>query len=101
MEKKNTFSGNDVKKNAPVKKGEGVKDMYRINERIRAKEVRLVGENVEQGIYSIQEAIRIADEQGLDLVEISIKIPIFRSISSADLRKRRRVWLRPCTFRAR
>ena len=71
MEKKNTFSGNDVKKNAPVKKGEGVKDMYRINERIRAKEVRLVGENVEQGIYSIQEAIRIADEQGLDLVEIS------------------------------
>ena len=76
MEKKNTFSGNDVKKNAPVKKGEGVKDMYRINERIRAKEVRLVGENVEQGIYSIQEAIRIADEQGLDLVEISIKIGI-------------------------
>ena len=71
MEKKNTFSGNDVKKNAHVKKGEGVKDMYRINERIRAKEVRLVGENVEQGIYSIQEAIRIADEQGLDLVEIS------------------------------
>lgn len=71
MEKKNTFSGNDVKKSAPVKKGEGVKDMYRINERIRAKEVRLVGENVEQGIYSIQEAIRIADEQGLDLVEIS------------------------------
>ena len=71
MEKKNTFSGNDVKKNAPVKKGEGGKDMYRINERIRAKEVRLVGENVEQGIYSIQEAIRIADEQGLDLVEIS------------------------------
>ena len=71
MEKKNTFSGNDVKKNAPVKKGEGVKDRYRINERIRAKEVRLVGENVEQGIYSIQEAIRIADEQGLDLVEIS------------------------------
>ena len=61
MEKKNTFSGNDVKKNAPVKKGEGVKDMYRINERIRAKEVRLVGENVEQGIYSIQEAIRIDD----------------------------------------
>ena len=34
-------------------------------------EVRLVGENVEQGIYSYQEAIRLADEQNLDLVEIS------------------------------
>ena len=44
----------------------------RINDKIRGvKEVRLVGENVEQGIYSYQEAMRIADEQELDLVEIS------------------------------
>ena len=43
----------------------------KINEQIRAREVRLVGDNVEQGIYSIQEARRIADEQELDLVEIS------------------------------
>jgi translation initiation factor IF-3 len=42
-----------------------------INEKIRAKEVRLVGENVEQGVYTIEQAIRIADDQGLDLVEIS------------------------------
>ena len=35
------------------------------------KEVRLVGDNVEQGVYPIQEAVRIAEEQGLDLVEIS------------------------------
>ncbi len=35
------------------------------------KEVRLVGDNVEQGVYPIAEAVRIADEQGLDLVEIS------------------------------
>ena len=47
------------------------KDQYAINERIRAREVRLVGDNVETGIYSIQEALRIADEQGLDLIEIS------------------------------
>jgi translation initiation factor IF-3 len=33
--------------------------------------VRLVGENVEQGVYSIQEAIKIADDLELDLVEIS------------------------------
>ena len=37
----------------------------------------------------------------IETIEISIKTPIFRSISSEDLRKRRRVWLRPCTFRAR
>ena len=33
--------------------------------------MRLVGENVEQGVYSIQEAIKIADDLELDLVEIS------------------------------
>jgi len=35
------------------------------------REVRLVGDNVEQGIYPIQQALKIAEEQGLDLVEIS------------------------------
>lgn len=43
----------------------------RINEQIRAKEVRVVGDNVEQGIYPIREARRMAQEQQLDLVEIS------------------------------
>lgn len=47
------------------------KDQHAINERIRAKEVRLVGDNVENGIFSIQEALKIADELELDLVEIS------------------------------
>ncbi len=42
-----------------------------INEHIRAREVRLVGDNVTPGIYSIQEARKIADELELDLVEIS------------------------------
>ncbi len=31
----------------------------------------MVGENVEQGVYSIEEALRIAEEQELDLIEIS------------------------------
>ena len=44
----------------------------RINDKIRGvSEVRLVGDNVEQGIYSYQAAMRMADEQNLDLVEIS------------------------------
>ena len=42
-----------------------------INEHIRAREVRLVGDNVTPGIYSIQEARRIAEDLELDLVEIS------------------------------
>lgn len=46
-------------------------DLHRINEKIRVREVRLVGENVEPGVYTIQEALRIADQQELDLVEIS------------------------------
>ncbi len=47
------------------------KDPNNINENIRAREVRLVGDNVPPGIYSIQEARAMADELELDLVEIS------------------------------
>ena len=44
----------------------------RINDAIRGvAEVRLVGDNVQQGIYSLSQAMQIADEQNLDLVEIS------------------------------
>ncbi|MFP3860053.1 MAG: translation initiation factor IF-3 [Bacteroidales bacterium] len=47
---------------------------YRINDRIRAREVRVVGDNVDNpGIYSLEEAIKMADEQNLDLVEVSPK----------------------------
>ena len=47
------------------------KDPYLVNENIRAKEVRLVGDNVEQGIYPLDKALKIAEELELDLVEIS------------------------------
>ena len=47
------------------------KDQLRINNQIRVREVRLVGDNVEQGVYSIQDAIKKAEELELDLVEIS------------------------------
>ncbi len=33
--------------------------------------MRLVGDNVETGIYPIAQALKIAEEQGLDLIEIS------------------------------
>ena len=44
---------------------------HRISHFIRAQQVRLVGDNVEVGIYSLQDALRQSQEQGLDLVEIS------------------------------
>ncbi len=47
------------------------REQHRINDRIRVPEVRLVGDNVEQGIYPTRQALQIAEEQGLDLVEIS------------------------------
>ena len=45
-----------------------------INEQIRDKEVRLVGENGDQlGIMSSREAQKMADDAGLDLVKIAPK----------------------------
>lgn len=46
---------------------------HRINGHIRAAEIRLVGDNVEQGVYSLSKALKMAEEIGSDLVEISPK----------------------------
>ncbi|MBJ2176378.1 translation initiation factor IF-3 [Aureibaculum sp. A20] len=42
-----------------------------MNGNIRAQEVRLVGDNVEIGVYPLAQAKKIAEELELDLVEIS------------------------------
>ena len=48
------------------------KQVHELNEDIRDKEIRLIGSEGEQlGIMSADEALKIADEQGLDLVKIS------------------------------
>lgn len=47
---------------------------HRINQFIRVPQVRLVGDNVEVGIYNTQDALRMAQEQQLDLVEISPQV---------------------------
>lgn len=44
---------------------------HRTNNMIRVPEVRLVGENVEPGVYSFTDALKMAQDQQLDLVEIS------------------------------
>lgn len=58
-----------------IKVGEGrrisAKD-HRINEEIRVKEIRLIGAGGEHlGLITTQEALRLAREKGLDLVEVS------------------------------
>jgi translation initiation factor IF-3 len=51
---------------APRKEAE-----HRINHFIRAQQVRLVGDNVTVGVYPTNEALKMAQAQSLDLVEIS------------------------------
>ncbi len=53
-------------------KGTNKSDEPRMNERIRAREIRVIGEDGEQfGVMSVNEAIALATEKELDLVEIS------------------------------
>lgn len=63
----------------PFKKKEAE---HKINHFITANEVRLSGENIEPGIYPLTKAMEMAEEEGLDLVEISPKAipPVCRII---------------------
>ncbi len=52
--------------------GKDLKSKYRVNEKIRAKEVRLIGPDGKQiGIVSLKEALKQAEDYGLDLVEVA------------------------------
>ena len=48
-----------------------VKELYKINDRIRVPEVRIVGENITNGVYLTAKALQMAEDMGLDLVEIT------------------------------
>lgn len=52
-------------------KNEKIKNNYRINEQIRSREVRLVGDDVESTVIPTHKAIQLAEQKGVDLVEIS------------------------------
>ena len=53
-------------------KGTNKSDEPRMNERIRAREIRVIGDDGEQfGILTVNEALALAAEKSLDLVEIS------------------------------
>ena len=69
--KKPMGGGPKGKKNRNQRGGKPQKEELAINDEIRAPEVRLVGDNVEEGIYPIMKALKIAEEQELDLIEIA------------------------------
>ncbi|MDE7356121.1 MAG: translation initiation factor IF-3 [Rikenellaceae bacterium] len=55
---------------------------YRINHEIKAPEVRIIGDNIESRVVSIGEALKLAQAEELDLVEVSPKAepPVCRII---------------------
>ena len=52
-------------------KNDNLKNQYRVNEQIRVNEVRIVGDDIESMVLSTSKALRMAEERGVDLVEIS------------------------------
>jgi translation initiation factor IF-3 len=52
-------------------KNDTLKGQHRINGQIRAKEVRIVGDDIESAVYPIAQALKLAEEHDADLVEIS------------------------------
>jgi translation initiation factor IF-3 len=54
--------------------GKQNKEFFRVNNQIRSKTVRLVGENIVPGLYDIEIALKLADSLDEDLVEVSPNI---------------------------
>ena len=52
-------------------KNDNLKNQYRVNEQIRAAEVRIVGDDIESVVMPTYKALALAEEKELDLVEIS------------------------------
>jgi len=52
-------------------KNENFKGQHRINEQIRVREVRVVGDEIESKVIPTRDALKLAEELGVDLVEIS------------------------------
>jgi translation initiation factor IF-3 len=65
-----------------------MREMHNINSRITAPKVRLVGDNIEPGIYDTSQALKIAKSKELDLVEISAKMspPVCKIIDYAKFK---------------
>ncbi len=55
----------------PNFKPKQVQNEHRLNREITATEVRLISDGMEPAVYPLAEALKLAEEQGVDLVEIS------------------------------
>ena len=58
-------------RNLRPNKNDKKQPQYRINEQIRAREVRIVGDEVESRVMQTRDAIKLAQQMEVDLVEIS------------------------------
>ena len=55
-----------------VRRSAAIRDRQRVNNRIRAREVLLIDEEgTRVGVVSLRDAIALAEERGLDLVEVA------------------------------
>lgn len=52
-------------------KNDKTKLYYRVNEQIRSREVRIVGDDIESSVMPTHKALQMAEQRGVDLVEIS------------------------------
>ena len=52
-------------------KKDNLKNQYRVNEQIRVREVRIVGDDIEPVVMDTRQALHLAEQKGVDLVEIS------------------------------
>ena len=52
-------------------KKDNAKQQYRVNEQSRVREVRIVGDGIESTVMPTRNALHLAEQKGVDLVEIS------------------------------
>ena len=52
-------------------KKDNLRQQYRVNEQIRVREVRIVGDGIESTVLPTFRAMQMAEQRGVDLVEIS------------------------------
>ena len=80
------------KKEQKKRHSKNSREYFRINQKITAPKVQLVGSDITVGIYNHAEALAIARKKGLDLVEISNKgdIPICKVVDFAKFRYERK-----------
>jgi translation initiation factor IF-3 len=80
-----------LNKRGPRESSSDAREKHRINEQITAHEVRLIGaEGNQVGVISTREALRIAEDDGLDLVEVAPEAspPVCRILDYGKLKYR-------------